>query len=172
MEAQPIIRQSRGQTPRRVLVVADWSLDPHAVVAAISTYDRDQPSHYGLLVPAGLHGLAWAGSPNASRPCAERQIARLGQLLFDAGIPVETARVGDPEAGSAISDAVYDWPADEIVLFGRDRRLRVSHPLALARRAERATGLAVTRIGIAARRDRRGFRAAAQCRPLRFGSAG
>jgi hypothetical protein len=170
MDPQPTTTRMSSRS-HRVLAVADWNLDPHAVVAALVAHDQDHPSLYGLLVPAGLHGLDWAGEPNASRPCAGRQLARLGQLLRDAGIPVQVGTVGAPEAGAAISDAVYDWPADEILFFARDRKLRLSHPLSLARRVERATGVAVTRIGVAAQAARRRFRTAPQCEPARIGSA-
>jgi hypothetical protein len=157
---------------RRVLVVADWDLDPQIVANALAARHRDRPSLYALLVPAGLHGLDWAGEPNASRPCAERQLLALKLRFGDVGIPVERGRVGDPEAGPAISDAVYDWPADEIVLFVRNRRLRVSHPLALARRVERATSLPVTRIRVPSpTAGRRRFRTTPQCAPAAMGAA-
>ena len=136
--------------PRRVLAVADWSLDPHVVVAALSAHDQGRPTLYGLLVPASLHGVDWAGEPNASRPCAKRQLLDLQRLCRNAGIPIDAARVGDPEAAPAIGDAIDDWPADEILLFARGRRLRLPRSLELARRVERATRIPVTRIGVSA----------------------
>jgi hypothetical protein len=159
MEPQLIIKSSRAH---RVLAVADWDLDPHAIVSAMLAHDDGRPSVYELLVPAGLHGLDWAGEPSASMPCAQRQLARLEQLLDDAGVRVEIGQVGDPVAGAAISDAFYDRPADEILLFARHRRLRISHPLGLASRIERATGVPVTRLRVPAS-HRRGLRTTPQC---------
>ena len=145
---------------RRVLAVADWSLDPHVVVAALSAHDQGRRTVYGLLVPASLHGLDWAGEPNASRPCARRQLLDLQRLCRNAGIPIAAARIGDPEAAPAIDDVIDAWPADEILLFARRRKPRLPRPLALARRVERATRIPVTRIGVsadpaAARRSRK-----------------
>ena len=59
---------------RRVLLVADWAIDPHAVVRQATRHDQMHPTVYGLLVPAWLHGLDWAGDPEASVPCARRQV--------------------------------------------------------------------------------------------------
>lgn len=159
--------RSGTETPRRVLAVADWSLDPHVVVAALSAHDQGRSTEYGLLVPASLHGVDWAGEPNASRPCAQRQLDELIRLCRNAGLPIGDARIGDPESGPAIDDAFGDWPAEEILLFARSRRLRFSHPLALARRVERATSVPVTRIAVARTGGAgRRSRSAPHCRPV------
>jgi hypothetical protein len=151
--------------PRRVLAVADWSLDPHVVVAALSAHDQGRPTLYGLLVPASLHGVDWAGEPNASRPCAARQLRDLQRLCRNAGIPIGAARIGDPEAAPAIGDVIDEWPADEILLFARGRKLRLPRPLELARRVERATRIPVTRIGVTGDlADTRRSRTAPHCR--------
>jgi hypothetical protein len=47
----------------------------------IRTEDDHAPT-FGVLVPAWLHGLAWAGDPAASVPCAERQLESDEVLLF------------------------------------------------------------------------------------------
>lgn len=137
---------------RRVLAVADWAVDPHAVVAAASAR---APATFWLAVPAWLHGLDWAGDPRASRPCARRQLERLLALFRDAGLEVTGGSVGEPEPVTSIGDALAAWPADEILLCTRPRRLR--HPLDLAHRARRSTGLRVDRVAApAAERTRRG----------------
>jgi hypothetical protein len=169
MEPQPTITSRRTRW-HRVTVVAEWDLDPHAVLAATLAHDRDRSSLYGLLVPAALHGLDWAGEPNASKPCAEHQLAQLTRLFDQAGVAVQEGRVGDPVSAAAIGDAAYDWSPDEILLFSRKRRIALSHPLSLSRRIERATGVAVTRIGVSAGARRR-LRSAPQCQPLRIGTA-
>ena len=158
--------------PHRVLAVADWSLDPRTVTDAIAAHALEHPAHYALLVTAGLHGLDWAGEPSSSRPCAEQQLMDLKRQLGVLGLPVEMARIGDPEAGPAISDAVYDWPADEIVIFERNRRLRFPHPLNLLHRVERATGLPVSRIRVPGRAEpRRRLRTTPLCTPPTAGLA-
>jgi hypothetical protein len=158
--------------PHRALVVADWSLDPQAVVAVIGEVNRQKHSTFGLVVPARLHGLDWAGDPHASCPCAQRQLLTLDELCRDAGIPLEMGRVGDPESAPAISETLLDWPAEQILLFGHDRRIRASHPFSLTRRVQRMTGLRVTRLEVpaagAATFAHRRFRKAPHCSPLRM----
>lgn len=155
--------------PRRVLAVADWSLDPHAVVAAIGELNRRQQATFGLLVPARLHGLDWTGDPHASCPCARRQLLTLEELCRDAGIPLETGRVGDPESAPAIAETLLDWPAEQILLFDRDRRIQISHPFSLARRVQRSTGIRVIGVRVPAvaalTPARRRLRKAPRCTP-------
>jgi hypothetical protein len=127
------------KTPEPLLLaVAAWTVDPHRVAASLQSEHRLEPSSVALLVPARLAGLAWAGDPYASRPCAERQLRTLTELLDRGGVDLAGARVGDPEVVPAIEDALLDWPARRILLFDRGRR-SPSHPLALSRRVERAT---------------------------------
>jgi hypothetical protein len=117
----------------RVLAVADWSVDPGAVADALAAAGDGERTAFGFLVPARLPGLAWIGDPNASRPCAERQLAELERLARERGLTVEVATVGDPERLAAITTSLETWDADRISLF--DRR-----PRRLARRLERKTG--------------------------------
>jgi hypothetical protein len=99
--------------PARVLVVADWRVDPHGVIDACRLRASRGDVAFALVVPAWLHGLDWAGDPRASRPCATRQLETLG-------------------------DALQTFPATEIFLC-RSRRRR--HPLDLAHRLRRSSGL-------------------------------
>jgi hypothetical protein len=143
MKAIPETHRMTDRSGDRTLVVADWSLDPVLVVEAIRDRGRAGQETFGLLVPARLHGIDWAGDPHASRPCAERQRLALERLCRDAGITLETGRVGDPEPAAAIGDVLLDWPAGQILLLGRERGVRASHPFSLARRVRRRTGLPV-----------------------------
>jgi hypothetical protein len=148
-----------GQAP--TLVVADWSVDPHAVVERCL---REPAASYLLVVPARLNGLDWAGDPAASVPCAQRQVEALSALCGAAGLDLGAAEVGDPDPIAAICDALDGREAGEIVLIERARRLRVAHPLDLAHRAQRTTGLPVRRISLSApSRARR--RRAGHCEP-------
>jgi hypothetical protein len=136
---------TRDATLDRVLLVCDWTVDPHAVVAAASRRNGRTASAFALVVPAWLHGLDWAGDPLASGPCACEQQQAISSLLDAAGLRVERAEVGDPDPTSAIEDALAVWPADEILVFTRERR-RARGPFGLARRVARATGVPVARV--------------------------
>jgi hypothetical protein len=131
-------------TAGRVLVVADWTADPEAIVAACVERQERSGGDFALLVPARLHGLDWVGDPAASLPCAYRQLATLAHLADSIGFAFHAAGVGDPDPVAAICDALDEWPADELLLCTRGRRAAVSNPLDLAHRARRTTGLPVS----------------------------
>lgn len=133
-----------GSTTSRVLVVADWRTDPEAVVSACVERRERSGGDFALLVPAWLHGLDWVGDPAASLPCAYRQLATLAHLADSAGFRFRAAGVGDPDPLAAICDALHEWPADELLLCTGGRRVAVAHPLDLAHRTRRATGLPVS----------------------------
>jgi hypothetical protein len=147
------------------LIVADWAIDPEAVVRTCAARDRSSALH--LVVPAWLHGLDWAGDPSASAPCARRQLERIAELCVTAGLRIKSAEVGDPDPLSAIGDAVDAVQADEIMLFARGRHVAAAYPFSVARRAERVTGLPVTAFAAdpAPRQARRRSFAGAHCAP-------
>jgi hypothetical protein len=136
------------RTARRVLVVADWTADPEGVLAACVQRKELSGGAFGLLVPARLHGLDWVGDPTASVPCAQRQLATIGRLADAAGFTFDGATVGDPDPVAAVCDALHDWPAAEILLCTKRRMVAVSHPLDLAWRTRRLTGLSVGHIQV------------------------
>jgi hypothetical protein len=136
-------------SPTRVLVVADWRADPYGVLAACRRRAKEGPVTLGLVVPAWLHGLDWLGDPRSSRPCAARQLEDLVALAAAAALDVELAEVGDPDPTSAVEDARQAFGASEILVCGI-RRGR-GHPLTLARRLQRMTGLSVERVSAGAR---------------------
>jgi hypothetical protein len=146
MDSNTIQTPAASSSIARVLVVADWSIDPQAVIDACERRNREGPAAFGLVVPAWLHGLDWAGDPLASVPCARRQLANVTARAVAAGRAFDTADVGDPEPVAAACDASADWPADEIVICARGSR--VSHPFDLAHRVERVTGLPVQRVSL------------------------
>jgi hypothetical protein len=148
MEANP----GNDATTGRVLIVADWTADAQAVVAACATHRDLRGGAFGLVVPARLRGLDWVGDPIASMPCAERQLSTIGQLAAAAGLRFDAASVGDPDPLAAIGDALADWPADELLLCMRAPRVAIPHPFDLAHRTRRLTGLAVSRVELPATR--------------------
>src|SRR4051794_29809541 len=134
------------QPSSRVLVVADWAVDASAVVSACPQPRSGDQQEVALLIPAWLHGLDWAGDPRASTPCASRQLAAIVGLADARGVEFTSACVGDPDVLTSIGDVLASWPADELLLCSRPRRLRLPHPLNLERRARRLTGLTVRRV--------------------------
>jgi hypothetical protein len=136
---------------RRILVVADWTVEPTDVVAECRRRAELDPALFILIVPAWLHGLDWAGDPRAAVPCAHRQLVTLARLCVVAGLTVEVAGVGDPDPISAIGDALAAHAATGVLLCTRERHLP-SHPLDLVHRAHRATGLPVHRVAVRAAR--------------------
>jgi hypothetical protein len=75
----------------RVLVVADWAVDPYGVIAACHRRAAEGGTVFALVVPARLHGLDWVGDPYASRPCAARQLEAL-ERIATAGSLVRRVR--------------------------------------------------------------------------------
>ena len=129
----------------RVLAVADWSVDPEAVISALRSDAEGSPVVFDLLVPARLPVLDWIGDPKASRPCAERQLSELVRLAGRYGVSVASRSVGDPERVAAIRALADSLAPDRIVVFER-ARLIPRHPLSVIRRAGRATGRGVERV--------------------------
>src|SRR3954469_25305428 len=135
----------------RILVVSDWTVDATAVVAECRRRAQRDDAVFRLIVPAWLHGLDWAGDPHAAVPCARRQLVTLARLCVDAGLVVEVAGVGDPSPISAIGDALAAYAATDVLLCTRERHMP-SHPLDLAHRAHRVTGLPIHRVAVKAGR--------------------
>jgi hypothetical protein len=160
------LRNGQHGERTRVLAVADWSIDPKAVIDALRVAGEGAPTTFGLLVPSRLPGLDWVGDPHASRPCARRQLDELERLAMQNGLAVGHAKVGDPERVSAVCQLLGDWAADRVVLFDRSRILP-AHPLSVTRRIARATDRPVERIAIADRPSGRSIvRRAPRCSPL------
>ena len=133
-------------TVTRVLAVTDWAVEPEAVVAAMSRQAAREPTIFGLLVPAWLHGLDWAGDPTAAVPCAHSQLDTLERLCGDAGLLVGAAWVGDPDPVTAAGDVLLgEWPADQSLLYTARRSFTSPLKFDLDSRIERITGLPVER---------------------------
>jgi hypothetical protein len=95
---------TRPDTDQHVLVVADWTVEPKGVIAALRRRADVRPTRWSLLVPAWLHGLDWAGDPHASGPCAQRALLTLRGVASHAGLDIDLAIVGDPDPVTAVND--------------------------------------------------------------------
>jgi hypothetical protein len=145
MDSNERVDGGAARQSSRVLVVADWAVDARAVASACPPLSGEA-REIALLVPAWLHGLDWMGDPRASTPCAVRQLETVVGLAAARGVEFTWARVGDPDVLTSICDALASWPADELLLCARARRLPLAHPMDLAWRARRLTGLGVRRL--------------------------
>jgi hypothetical protein len=144
-----VITSTAQSAAARVLVVADWALDPSGVVAACRRRAATDPHvTFALVVPAWLHGVDWAGDPDASRQGAARQLETLERLASHAGRKVAVAEVGDPDPIGAIEDVRAGFLPSEIMLFSRPRRLR--HPFDVVSRIRRASRLPVHAVAVRA----------------------
>lgn len=132
-------------TGDHVLVVADWALDPHAVVAELVRRANERQVTWSLLVPAWLHGLDWAGDPYVSYPCAETALLTLRELAVQAGLAVDLAILGDHDPVTAVGDACAALRCDAVLLCTRHRRLPHRHPLDLAHRIHAVSRVPVAR---------------------------
>jgi hypothetical protein len=148
------LNRGSDATAGRVLVVADWTADPEAIVGACIERHERSGGDFALLVPARLHGLDWVGDPGASLPCAYHQLDTIAHLADSVGFAFDAAGVGDPDPIAAICDALDEWPADDLLLCTRTGRGAVSHPLDLAHRARRATRLRVSLVRLRAAKPR------------------
>lgn len=124
-----------------VLLVSDWSVDADAVIEAARRRYGSDPVEFRLLVPAWLHGLDWAGDPEASRPCAQRHVDAVTALAAQAGLSLTDGQVGDADPMAAIGDVIGHGRTDELLLCTRRRLLR--GPLGFGQRVHRLTGLPV-----------------------------
>jgi hypothetical protein len=139
----------------RVLVVADWKADPHAVVAACACRAEAQHVSFTLVVPAALHGIDWVGDPYANIPCAWRALEKLIKLLPAAGLELASATVGDHDPVAAAIDATFSQPVEQIVVCGLKRRIKAFD---LGHRVSRATELPVLSVPVpSANRGRRAW---------------
>lgn len=108
---------------RRVLVVVDDACTTPEVCASVRIYAGDQPIEALVLAPA--HGTAaatqWYVDEDAARADASHRLRTCIACLTHDGIRV-TGDLGDPDPIRAIADALYEFPADEILLVTAPQR--------------------------------------------------
>lgn len=107
---------------RRVLVVVDDACTAPEVCASVRAHADGQPIEAVVLAPA--HGTAatqWYVDEDAARADAAHRVRICIGCLAQDGIRA-TGKLGDPDPVRAIADALYDFPADEILLVTAPQR--------------------------------------------------
>lgn len=107
---------------RRVLVVVDDACTVPEVCGSVRTHADGRPIDALVLAPA--HGTAatqWYVDEDAARADATHRLRACVGCLTRDGIRV-TGDLGDPDPIRAIADALYEFPADEILLVTAPQR--------------------------------------------------
>ncbi len=109
---------------RRVLIVANRTAATEQLLDAVRARAQAGPASFHLLVPATPHGLHRVVDPeDAGREEAAAQLERALGLLCEAAGSTVTGHVGVADPMAAISDVLYERPADEIIISTLPRRL-------------------------------------------------
>ncbi len=123
MSAAATVTRSRSRVAsRRVLVVVDDACTAPEVCATVRTHADGRPIDALVLAPA--HGTAatqWYVHEDAARADATHRLRTCLACLTHDGIRV-TGDLGDPDPIQAIADALYTFPADEILLVTAPQR--------------------------------------------------
>jgi GABA permease len=112
----PVARSRSRVASRRVLVVVDDGCTAPEVCASVRAHAGARSFEALVLAPA--HGTAatqWYVDEDAARAEAIHRLRTCVACLDDDGIRV-TGNLGDPDPVLAIADALYGFPADEILL--------------------------------------------------------
>jgi hypothetical protein len=107
---------------RRVLVVVDGACTAPELCARVRAYAGDNPIEALVVAPA--HGSAetqWYVDEEAARADATYRLRACIACLADDGIHAG-GRLSDPDPVQAIADALYEFPADEILIVSAPRR--------------------------------------------------
>jgi len=110
--------------PARVLIVANRTAATEQLLEAVRRRAGAGPAEFHLVVPAtprGLHRVVDPEDAGHEEAAAQLELA-LGRLAEVTGGEV-TGHVGDPDAMSAISDALHNRGFDELIISTLPRRL-------------------------------------------------
>jgi hypothetical protein len=109
---------------RRVLIVANRTAASDKLLEAVRQRAQAGPATFHLLVPATPRGLHRVVDPEvAGRQEAAAQLERALEHLREAAGGDVTGHVGDADPMAAISDALHERDADEIIISTLPRRL-------------------------------------------------
>ena len=109
--------QHTGETSRRrVLVVANETIEGQALHEAIRRSAQDDRSEVLVIAPALNSRLKhWASDEDAARRAARRRLKSCLESLTDEGVRA-IGYVGDADPLQAIADGLGFFPADEIIV--------------------------------------------------------
>jgi hypothetical protein len=131
----------------KVLVVANRTAESPELLDALRSRAVHGPCEFMLLVPSTPHGLAWAANTHdAGNEEAEQHRAAFLDELRGEGLDVTGAKVGDPDPLAAICDECNFNEYDELIVSTLPLKLSKWLRVDLPRKAEAATGLAVTHV--------------------------
>lgn len=123
MSGVATVTRSRSRVAsRRVLVVVDDACTAPELCASVRAHANGRPIEALVVAPA--HGTAasqWYVDEDAARADATHRLRTCVACLTDAGVRV-TGDLGDPDPIRALADALYDFPADEILLVTASQR--------------------------------------------------
>jgi GABA permease len=109
-------------TARRMLVVVDEPCAAPELCANVRTFADDRPIEALLIAPAHESiATQWYVDEDAAHAEAVYRLRGCIACLSRDGVRVR-GRLGDPDPILAITDALHDFPADEIVFVTRPQR--------------------------------------------------
>lgn len=117
MRRAPAAELRPGVANRRVLVVVDDACTAPELYASVRSVVGDQPLEALVLAPA--HGTAatqWYVDQDAARADATHRLRTCIACLARGGVRAG-GELGDADAVQAITDALHEFPAEEIVLL-------------------------------------------------------
>jgi GABA permease len=112
----------RGPAERRLLVVVDEPCTSPELCASIRAYAGGRPLEALVIAPAhDLPATQWYVDEEAARADATHRLRACVACLGQDGIRVR-GELGDGDPVHAIGDALYEFPADEILLISASQR--------------------------------------------------
>ena len=132
--------------PKKVLVVATRTAACSELIDVLKDRAVQDDTTFHLLVPATPYGWAWRADMYSGGVDAERYLAAAVGRYEQAGVTLESAKLGDPDPVAAVMDAVHFQSFDEIVVSTLPRHLSKWLRLSLPHRLRSVTGLPVTHV--------------------------
>ena len=141
-------------TPAVLVVAPMRRAGSPELLAALRTRAARGPAAFTVVVPATPWGWAWLADMHCGAAVARRRLDEALVGMRAAGLCVEGARIGHPDALAAVMDEVNFAAYDEVIVCASAgwlaRRLRLS----LAQRVRRLTGLPVAHVAGSPHRGR------------------
>ena len=130
----------------KVLVVANRTAESPELLEALKSRAGEGDCSFTLLIPATPHGLAWAADMDSGGDEAERHRKAFVDELREEGLPVDDAKVGDPDPLAAIQDVCNFDDYDEVIVSTLPLHISKWLKVDLPHKVGHATGLPVTHV--------------------------